>query len=90
MFLFFYILYKRIFLSIFDIIGVSLIGYDMKSGVYSTWTESVWQSLGMRMLLKPSAATERFSLILGSIIASFSFVIVWFIASRAHILFNTG
>ncbi|KYN44896.1 Nicastrin [Trachymyrmex septentrionalis] len=43
-------------------------GYDMKSGVYSTWTESIWQTLSVRMFLKPAAATERFNLILGSLV----------------------
>ncbi|XP_016844807.1 nicastrin [Nasonia vitripennis] len=65
-------------------------GYNMKSGIYSTWTESVWQNLGMRMLLKPSAAMERLSLILGSTVAGLSFILVWFITSRADTLFNTG
>ncbi|XP_012529890.1 nicastrin isoform X2 [Monomorium pharaonis] len=64
-------------------------GYDMKSGVYSTWTESVWQTLSIRMFLKPAAATERFSLILGCSVAGFSFVLVWFINNRADVLFNS-
>lgn len=64
-------------------------GYDMKSGVYSTWTESIWQTLSVRMFLKPSAATERFSMILGSLIAGISFVLVWFINNRADVLFNS-
>lgn len=61
----------------------------MKSGIYSTWTESIWQSLSVRMFLKPAAATERFSLILGSLVAGFSFVLVWFINNRAEVLFNS-
>ncbi|XP_029660762.1 nicastrin [Formica exsecta] len=64
-------------------------GYDMKSGIYSTWTESIWQTLSVRMFLKPSAATERFSMILGSLIAGTSFVLVWFINNRADVLFNS-
>ncbi|XP_054001491.1 nicastrin isoform X1 [Hylaeus anthracinus] len=64
-------------------------GYDMKSGTYSTWTESVWQTLSVRMFLKPSAATERFSMILGSLVAGIAFFLVWFINSRAEILFNS-
>nr|XP_012144351.1 PREDICTED: nicastrin isoform X1 [Megachile rotundata] len=64
-------------------------GYDMKSGVYSTWTESTWQTLSVRMFLKPSAATERLTMILGSAVAVVSFLIVWFINSRADILFNS-
>lgn len=67
----------------------SVIGYDMKSGVYSTWTESIWQTLSVRMFLKPSAATERFSMILGSLIAGTSFILVWFINKRADVLFNS-
>lgn len=61
----------------------------MKSGVYSTWTESIWQTLSVRMFLKPAAATERFSLILGSLVAGFSFVLVWLINNRADVLFNS-
>ncbi|XP_018317133.1 nicastrin [Mycetomoellerius zeteki] len=64
-------------------------GYDMKSGIYSTWTESIWQTLSVRMFLKPAAATERFNLILGSLITGFSFILVWFINNRANVLFNS-
>ncbi|XP_014607330.1 PREDICTED: nicastrin isoform X1 [Polistes canadensis] len=63
--------------------------YDMKSGIFSTWTESIWQMLSVRMFLKPSAATERLSMILGSIVTSTSFILVWFINSKADILFNS-
>ncbi|EZA48535.1 Nicastrin [Ooceraea biroi] len=38
-------------------------GYNMKS-------ESIWQTLSVRMFLKPLAATERFGMILGSLVAS--------------------
>lgn len=61
----------------------------MKSGMYSTWTESVWQTLSVRMFLKPSVTTERFSMILGSLVAAIAFILVWFINSRADILFNS-
>ena len=61
----------------------------MKSGMYSTWTESIWQTLSVRMFLKPSAATEQLTMILGSLVAGISFVLVWFINSRADILFNS-
>ncbi|XP_012233434.1 nicastrin [Linepithema humile] len=64
-------------------------GYNMKSGVYSTWTESTWQTLKVRMFLKPSAATERLSIILGSLVATSSFALVWFINNRADVLFNS-
>lgn len=61
----------------------------MKSGIFSTWTESIWQMLSVRMFLKPSAATEHLSMILGSIVTSASFILVWFINSKADILFNS-
>lgn len=64
-------------------------GYDMKSGVYSTWTESIWQTLSVRMFLKPSAAAERFSIILGSLVAGVSFILVYLINARADVLFNS-
>ncbi|KAL0130689.1 hypothetical protein PUN28_002368 [Cardiocondyla obscurior] len=64
-------------------------GYDMKSGIYSTWTESIWQTLSVRMFLKPAAATERFSMILGSLVAGFSFVLVWLLNNRADVLFDS-
>lgn len=62
----------------------------MKSGLYSTWTESVWQNLGIRMLLKPSAKMERLSLVVGSSVAIASFILVWFVTIKSDILFNTG
>lgn len=61
----------------------------MKSGIYPTWTESIWQTINLRMFLKASAATERLSMILGSIVTSVSFLLVWFINVKADILFNS-
>ncbi|XP_015123019.1 nicastrin [Diachasma alloeum] len=65
-------------------------GYSMKSGLYSTWTESIWQTLSVRMFLKPSDTVERLTISLGSIVAGLSFIVVWFINSRAHLLFETS
>ncbi|XP_033222555.1 nicastrin [Belonocnema kinseyi] len=64
-------------------------GYDMSSGTYSTWTESIWESLSVRMFLKPSPATERLSMAVGSTVAILSIIVVWFFNSRANIIFNT-
>ncbi|EFN84844.1 nicastrin [Harpegnathos saltator] len=63
-------------------------GYNMKSGIYSTWTESIWQTLSVRMFLKPSAATERFSMILGSLVAGISFVFMWLISNQRDVIFT--
>ncbi|XP_034946564.1 nicastrin [Chelonus insularis] len=62
--------------------------YNWENGGYSTWTESLWTTLSVRMFLKPSAATERLTITLGSVVAVLSFIIVWFINSRAEILFD--
>ncbi|XP_058805891.1 nicastrin isoform X2 [Phymastichus coffea] len=67
-----------------------IVDYDMKTGYYPTWTESVWLDLSMRMLLKAPPAQERLSLIIGSTVAILSFILVWFVKSRSHVLFNTG
>ncbi|XP_008557145.1 nicastrin [Microplitis demolitor] len=63
-------------------------GYEMKSGKYSTWTESRWHILGVRMFIKPSATVEQLTITLGSVTAIMSLIIVWFINSRADILFG--
>ncbi|KAF7987839.1 hypothetical protein HCN44_003702 [Aphidius gifuensis] len=62
--------------------------YDLKSNKYSTWTESVWQKLSVRMFLKPSAANERLTMTVGGTVAILSFIIVWFVNSKSDILFN--
>ena len=60
----------------------------MKSGKFSTWTESAWSMLSVRMFLKAPAAAERLSIILGSLVASLSFIVIWFVNSRADLLFE--
>ena len=84
-----YIIHNRYKLDYLSNCFFPIIEYDMKSGVYSTWTESIWQTLSVRMFLKPSTATERFNLILGSLVTGFSFVLVWFINNKANVLFNS-
>ncbi|XP_074109466.1 nicastrin [Cotesia typhae] len=63
-------------------------GYQMKSGKYSTWTESRWHILSVRMFIKPSEGVEQLTITLGSVIAIISLIAVWFINSRADILFD--
>ncbi|XP_078049963.1 nicastrin [Augochlora pura] len=64
-------------------------GYNMKLKTYSTWTESTWETLSVRMFLKSPESAQRLSMILGSLVAGMSFILVWFIQSRSDILFNT-
>ncbi|KAL7293353.1 hypothetical protein TKK_0013123 [Trichogramma kaykai] len=63
--------------------------YDMKSGKYSTWTESVWENLGMRMFLKPSYKVEVLSLGIGIGVSLFTAFIVWRIKANADRIFHS-
>ncbi|XP_063229542.1 nicastrin [Bacillus rossius redtenbacheri] len=62
--------------------------YDWSSGKYSTWTESVWQELSVRMFLKPSRNVEILTFTLGVCIFITSFVVVFLMDCRSHILFG--
>lgn len=61
--------------------------YDWSSGVYSSWTESSWQDISVRMFLRPSAAHESMTLAMGAMTFMFSMAFVYFVKSRSHILF---
>ncbi|KAK5638132.1 hypothetical protein RI129_012427 [Pyrocoelia pectoralis] len=63
--------------------------YDWKSGKYSSWSESTWKDLSVRMFLKPASAEERFTLAIGSITMIMSIILIYFIKTRANILFPT-
>ncbi|KAJ8954166.1 hypothetical protein NQ318_005760 [Aromia moschata] len=62
--------------------------YDWSSGLYSSWTESSWAELSMRMFLKPSCTHEKMTIAIGSISMILSFALVYFVKSRSHILFT--
>ncbi|GLG94038.1 nicastrin-like [Gryllus bimaculatus] len=62
--------------------------YDWSSGQFSTWTESVWQELSVRVFLKPSRAHEIKIFSVGAVVFGLSFIIVYFLNARSHILFG--
>ncbi|XP_048254327.1 nicastrin-like isoform X1 [Haliotis rufescens] len=62
--------------------------YDWLSGTYSTWTESVWEPLKVRIFLVPSQQFQTTTLSLGVVIMLVSFVIVYFINEQSDILFT--
>ncbi|CAH1153337.1 unnamed protein product [Phaedon cochleariae] len=62
--------------------------YNWTSGEFSTWSESTWSEINVRMFLKPSAAHEKMSIAIGCISVIFSFILVYFVKSRSHILFT--
>lgn len=61
--------------------------YDWSSGLYSSWTESSWQDISVRIFLRPSAAHENMTIAIGSMTLIFSLVFVYFVKSRSNILF---
>jgi nicastrin len=62
--------------------------YNFKSNQYSTWTESTWNELSARIFLQPSTMHESFTFAIGSIVMILSFIIVYFVNSKAEILFS--
>ncbi|XP_044763682.1 nicastrin [Coccinella septempunctata] len=62
--------------------------YDWSSNKYSSWTESTWGEISMRLFLKPSAAQESMTMAIGCIAMIFSFFLVYLIKSRSHVLFT--
>lgn len=62
--------------------------YDWKSGRYSTWTESTWSEINVRMFVKPSVSHEAFTLAIGFATLFLSFVAVFLINSKSDVLFG--
>lgn len=62
--------------------------YNFKSNLYSTWTESTWSDLSARIFLRPSVVHESFTFSVGLIVMIISFLLVYFVKSKAEILFS--
>ncbi|CAL8148652.1 unnamed protein product [Orchesella dallaii] len=63
--------------------------YDWASGKYSTWTESVWQTLSVRIFIKPSLLHEILTLVSGVVMLVVSFVVVAKVNEKAELIFPT-
>lgn len=63
-------------------------GYNFKSNLYSSWTESTWSDLSARIFLRPSVFHESFVFSIGLFVMILSFALVYFINSKAEILFG--
>lgn len=63
-------------------------GYNFKSNQYSTWTESTWSDLSARIFLRPSSFHDSFTFSIGLAVMILSFALVYFINSKAEILFG--
>nr|XP_022920439.1 nicastrin [Onthophagus taurus] len=62
--------------------------YDWSSNEYSSWTESVWRELSVRMFLRPSPSHEKMTFAIGAMVMALSFIFVYFVSSRSHVLFS--
>lgn len=62
--------------------------YNMSSGRYSTWTESSWQLISVRMFMKPSRSYEWLVFVTGLSILVVSFALTYWIKRNAKELFN--
>lgn len=61
--------------------------YDWDSNRYSSWTESVWNDIYMRMFLVPSHRHEVMTISVGTVTFVLSLALVYFVHTRADILF---
>ncbi|ODM90820.1 Nicastrin [Orchesella cincta] len=64
-------------------------GYDWRSGKYSSWTESIWQSFSVRIFIKPSLAHEVITLVSGILMLGLSMLVVGKINEKADIIFES-
>lgn len=62
--------------------------YDLSSSEYSTWTESVWHEVQIRMFLKQSLKLQIVIFVLGILVFLFSFIIVKKMYDQSGINFN--
>lgn len=72
---------------IFYLCGFS--GYDLNSPQYSTWTESVWHEVQIRMFLRQSFKLQFIIFMLGISIFGFSFLVTRKIYAQSEIYFNS-
>jgi nicastrin len=63
--------------------------YEWGSGKYSTWTESVWQKLEVRIFLQASRTHQILTFSFGIVVFALSIVIFSWINRKTDILFNS-
>nr|XP_021182920.2 nicastrin [Helicoverpa armigera] len=62
--------------------------YDLKSGVYSTWTESVWQAMWARVFVSSSGAGARAAAIAGAVATLLAALATYWLQAHAHRIFT--
>ncbi|GFN93540.1 nicastrin [Plakobranchus ocellatus] len=63
-------------------------GYDMMSGQYSTWTESRWITVSVRLFLVPSQQMQLLILCTGLVVLVLSLLLVYLVSSSADVVFS--
>jgi len=62
--------------------------YDWASGIYPTWTESIWKVINARVFLQGDPSHDHGVFSLGVIILVLSLASVWWLQLKAHIIFG--
>lgn len=67
---------------------ILFLDYDLSSSEYSTWTESVWHEVQIRMFLRQSHRLQIIIFIFGISIFVISFIVVRKVYAQSGIYFN--
>jgi len=62
--------------------------YVWDSGLYPTWTESIWKVISGRVFLRADPTDEYWTLAAGIIVMVVSFLVVYWTEKNAHLIFN--
>lgn len=65
----------------------SILGYDMKSGEYSTWTESVWQAMWARMFVSAGGGGATAAAISGFVATLVAALFTYWLKTHSTIIF---
>ncbi|CAG7722359.1 unnamed protein product [Allacma fusca] len=60
---------------------------EWNSGMYSTWTESVWQKFTVRIFLKPSRTHEILTIVFGALVCLLSFIVIGWVSKKSDVIF---
>lgn len=63
-------------------------GYDLSSGVYSTWTESVWQAMWARVFVSPSGGGAKLAAVAGLLATVIVALLTFWLHRNANVIFN--
>lgn len=77
-----------LYFIVFIMYVYDFLDYNLSSPEYSTWTESVWHEVQIRMFLRQSFKLQMFIFILGVSTFIFSFIIVRKMYAQSGIYFN--